>query len=1106
MTLQKRLTACHRKQITGDALNARFSAGAPLSNVVAGMRGTDGSDTAFLEGGGETGALIRTYDWAATPLGPPTHWPAELRTIVGIMLSAAQPMFTAWGSDAHTLIYNDAYAAVMGPKHPAGLGQSFDSVWAEAMPDLEPLFQQVFQGAAIHQDDIALQIDRGDGLREAHFAFSYTPVRDATGAVVGLFCPCRETTEEIRARRIAEEVRDRQARLFMHAPGFIAILNGPDHRFEFVNDAYRRLIGNREFAGRAVREAIPELEGQGLYELLDQVYATGQRHVAAGMAILLGAPDEPAGRQVVVDFVYEPILDDNDHVAGIFVEGQETTAQIAAERASAQSDARFRAAVEAGRGVIWTSSPDGEMLGDQPGWAALTGQSLAHYEGYGWADAVHPDDARLSIDAWRLAVTECRPFAIEHRVRRHDGAWRDFSVRAIPSRDDDGAIIEWVGVHTDITDIRAKDAALRERDEHYRAAAELNPQVAWTATPDGQLDRVAERWQEWTGVSGLGDSWGEGIHPEDLDYSGDAWMHSVSTGVHYDVEHRIARTDGSFRWARSRAWPRRDHDGRIVKWYGSTEDVDDEKQVQARLHARDIEFRGVAEAMPGFVWTADDQGGIEYTSPTWHAYSGSTPEENMGAGWAGFVHPDDQPAAFERWAASLVSGEPYEVEFRLRDRAGAYHWWLARAQQHQDGRTRWVGTATELDEIVAARETLALSRESLEREVEARTIRLRETEEQLRQAQKLEAIGQLTGGVAHDFNNLLTVIRGSIDLLRRPGLSEDRRDRYMAAIDDTVTRATKLTGQLLAFARRQALQPLVFDAVDSVAALHDMIGTLTGSRIRVEIVTPGQPCLIDADPSQFDTALVNMIVNARDAMNSEGTLTITLARSSAIPKVRAHPDQSGDFVAISIADTGSGIDARLIDQIFEPFYTTKGVGQGTGLGLSQVYGFARQSGGEVRVVSEQGIGTVFTLYLPRSQKPVTAPDLHNDADGTITGQGAYVLVVEDNHDVGIFAKQALTELGFNTVFADDAQAALDQLARGADRFDVVFSDVMMPGMNGLELGAEINRRHPGLPVVLTSGYAHVLAKHGNAGFELLHKPYSLDQLSRVLHKAVAVRR
>ena len=379
---------------------------------------------------------------------------------------------------------------------------------------------------------------------------------------------------------------------------------------------------------------------------------------------------------------------------------------------------------------------------------------------------------------------------------------------------------------------------------------------------------------------------------------------------------------------------------------------------------------------------------------------------------------------------------------------------------------------------------------------------LRDAQDVLRQSQKLEVIGQLTGGVAHDFNNLLTVIKSSTDLLKRPGLAEERRARYIEAISNTVDRAAKLTGQLLAFARRQALKPKVFAACDSVRALSDMVGTLTGSRITVVTELPENPCLVNADPNQFDTALVNMAVNARDAMEGEGQLTIRVEAVEQMPSVRAHPAVPGPFVAVSVSDTGCGIAKEmLVERIFEPFFTTKAVGQGTGLGLSQVFGFAKQSHGEVVVESVVGQGSTFTLYLPRAPGEIQ-PTLGSEPTLVLDGHGTCVLVVEDNVEVGTFATQTLAELGFSTVWAANAAEALGELAKDADRFDVVFTDVMMPGMNGVDLAREIRRLHPDLPVVLTSGYSHVLAQTGTSGFELLQKPYSVEQLSRTL-QAVA---
>ncbi|WP_414474345.1 ATP-binding protein [Microvirga sp. M2] len=395
-------------------------------------------------------------------------------------------------------------------------------------------------------------------------------------------------------------------------------------------------------------------------------------------------------------------------------------------------------------------------------------------------------------------------------------------------------------------------------------------------------------------------------------------------------------------------------------------------------------------------------------------------------------------------------------------------------------------------------EELQRLNETLEERVAQEVAERLKAEAAMRQSQKMEAVGQLTGGVAHDFNNLLTVIKSSTDLLKRPNLSQERRARYVAAISDTVDRAAKLTSQLLAFARRQALKPETFDAGQAVRMLSDMVRTLTGTRIQIITYLPDEPCFISADPSQFDTALINIVVNARDAMDGEGQITITVWPAETMPAVRRHAAVKASYVAISITDTGSGIPADQTDQIFEPFFTTKGVGQGTGLGLSQVFGFVKQSGGQVIVESEVGQGTTFTLYLPRvlAALGAAAPEKETTEDG----YGTCVLVVEDNRDVGTFVTQTLEELGYRTKWVENAQAALDELATSPGAHDIVFSDVVMPGMNGVELARHVQRLYPDLPLVLTSGYSHVLAEGGH-GFELLQKPYSVEALSRVLRKA-----
>ncbi|MFJ4131253.1 GAF domain-containing protein [Pseudomonas cyclaminis] len=391
----------------------------------------------------------------------------------------------------------------------------------------------------------------------------------------------------------------------------------------------------------------------------------------------------------------------------------------------------------------------------------------------------------------------------------------------------------------------------------------------------------------------------------------------------------------------------------------------------------------------------------------------------------------------------------------------------------------------------------------LEQRVEERTQALAQAEAALRQSQKLEAIGQLTGGVAHDFNNLLTIIRSSVDFLRQPGLSEERRQRYMGAVSDTVERASKLTSQLLAFARRQPLNPEVFDVGQRVQNIGEMLESVTGARIQVQVELPPLACFARIDASQFETSLINIALNARDAMGGQGTLSLRVAGRQALPHIRGDAGSRQPYIAIAIADTGPGIEADAVERIFEPFFTTKAVGKGTGLGLSQVFGFAKQSGGNIDVSSTPGQGSVFTLYLPQveaqaSQPPSPQETLAAPHDTT----ECRVLIVEDNLEVGRFASQILQDLGYQTTWATDAEQALTLAGQDAMAFDVIFSDVVMPGITGVVMAKLLRQRRADLPVVLTSGYSDELADCGYEGFEFLPKPYSAEQVSRVLVKAM----
>ena len=360
--------------------------------------------------------------------------------------------------------------------------------------------------------------------------------------------------------------------------------------------------------------------------------------------------------------------------------------------------------------------------------------------------------------------------------------------------------------------------------------------------------------------------------------------------------------------------------------------------------------------------------------------------------------------------------------------------------------------------------------------------------------------------MAHDFNNLLTIIQSSVDFLRRGDLPREKQQRYLQAIADTSDRAAKLTSQLLAFARRQPLMPEVFDVTQRVRDVAELVRPLVGARVQIEVAIEARDegFWVEADVSQFETSLVNLAVNARDAMGGEGKLVFGIAHVHSAPPVAGNSGLLGPFTAVTVSDTGGGIAADRLEAIFEPFYTTKEVGKGTGLGLSQVYGFVKQSGGEIAVDSQVGRGARFTLYLPSvpaSRIPAVPEPVAARADQA-AGRPIRVLVVEDNEAVGQFATEILADLGHQTVWAGSGNAALRILSEDPEPFDVVFSDVIMPGMNGLELARTIQARHPELPVVLTSGYSNVLAQDAHHGFELLTKPYTAARLAQTLSGAV----
>ncbi|TGD96215.1 PAS domain-containing protein [Methylobacterium nonmethylotrophicum] len=690
-------------------------------------------------------------------------------------------------------------------------------------------------------------------------------------------------------------------------------------------------------------------------------------------------------------------------------------------------------------------------------------------------------------------------------------SWWSFTYS--PVRDEAGAINGLFCVTAETTSRVVNEARLRESEDHFRHTVELNPQVPWTCDPEGNITSYSNRWLALTGQAPGepdGSGWAKALHPDDVPWTMTVFSQNLASGEPVDIDYRIrVAATGEYRWMRARALPRRNEAGAIIRWYGVVEDVHDRKLAEERLRESNetLERRVSAALAQRKLWadvfeTTDALVAaldLDYRvlavnrayADEFESLYGLRPRVGDRLLDLLDAHPAQREAARAVWSRALA-GEEFTLVEEFGDPEHRRPIFELKFTTLRDSAGRRIGAfqyALDVTPRLRSQEQLARA------------------EEALRHAQKMEAVGQLTGGVAHDFNNMLTIIRSSVEFLRRPSLPEARRTRYLEAVSDTVDRAARLTSQLLSFARRQPLKPEVFDLGERLRAVADMLNAVTGARIRIVTEIPHAPCHVRVDPSQFETALVNLAVNARDAMTGEGTLALGLACDRPLPSIRGHAGAPGPFAALSVSDEGAGIAPEFLARIFEPFFTTKEVGKGTGLGLSQVIGFAKQSGGDVDVASDVGRGTVFTLYLPQVDPPAPEDATGTDAPEPEAGErGLRVLVVEDNLEVGRFCTQILEDLGHATVWAHNAEAALSELEQAPVRFDAVFSDVVMPGMGGVALARRLRVEHPDLPVILTTGYSDVLARDDAHGFELVRKPYAADQVARALRRVLARRR
>ncbi len=662
------------------------------------------------------------------------------------------------------------------------------------------------------------------------------------------------------------------------------------------------------------------------------------------------------------------------------------------------------------------------------------------------------------------------------------------------------------------------EARLRESEERLRLVMDSTGLGSWEYDADTGKTLCSARHDEIFGYRTPPRDWNyeafmTHIAEPDRPRVDSGFRAALDEGKDWDVECRMVRADGSHGWLKVNARAHRSADGKIARLIGAVADITERKRAEDVANETAAKFEMFAQTMPSMVWTSTPDGGIEWFNARVSEYSGIPAAALKPDGWAP-VHPDDVAQSTARWRAAVAAGEPFVSEYRIMRHDGMYRWHITRAVPIRGAAgdiTRWIGTSADIQDQKSSEQALADLNATLEQQVRERTAALLAAEATLRQSQKMEAVGQLTGGLAHDFNNLLTGITGSLELMTAR-LDQGRLSdlhRYLHLAQAAAKRAASLTHRLLAFSRRQTLDPKPTDINQLVNGIQELIGRTVSPAVSVEV--KGAPGLwpVLADPNQLENALLNLCINARDAMPDGGSLVIeTGNRVLEDCEARELELRAADYVWLCVSDTGGGMTADVIERAFDPFFTTKPIGEGTGLGLSMVYGFARQSGGQARIYSEPGRGTRVCLYLPRYAGDDSVVEPSAGAGKAQRGDGETVLVVDDESSVRMLINEVLEDLGYHVLEAGHGAAGLEIL-ESSHRVDLLVTDVGLPGgMNGRQLADAALVNRPNLKILFITGYAEnavIGDGHLKPGMHILTKPFTLEALGwRIRHILEAV--
>jgi PAS domain S-box-containing protein len=821
-------------------------------------------------------------------------------------------------------------------------------------------------------------------------------------------------------------------------------------------------------------------------------------------------------------------------------------------------DSEFRLLADAIPTLCWIANGDGYIVWYNRRWHEYCGTTAEEMEGWGWQSVHDPDLLPQVMERWTRSIATGEPFEMTFPLRGADGRFRPFLTRVQPVSDVSGQVVRWIGVNTEISAQLAAEAARRDEEMRFKTVFEnaavgmleidskwhiIGANAAYSQITGYPLD-------ELIGKSSLGFT-----HPDDIAASEAALRQTAFDGLpQASVEKRYIRADGSQVYVRSYV-SKVSGEGDNARFLKVVENISEMRAAQDALEAESRLLQTLnrtgsslaAELELERVVQMVTDAGVELTGAQFGAFFYNVIDRAgerlllytlSGADRADF-ETFGMPRATPIFKPTFVGEGTVRSDDITKDpRYGknAPHKgmpkghlpvrsYLAVPVIGRDGEVigglffghpepgKFNSRHEELMVGIAAQAAVAIDNarlyralkelnETLEDRVNEEMRRRNEAEDALRQAQKMEAVGQLTGGIAHDFNNLLQIVSGNLEILRTKITDESSQlrryaDRAMLGAE----RAATLTQRLLAFSRRQPLAPKPIDVNRLVSGMSELLHRTLGETVEVEAVMAPRLWPVEVDPNQLETAIINLAVNARDAMPDGGKLTIETANTSLDRDYAAQNPEVGEgqYVVICISDTGTGMDPDVAARAIEPFYTTKEVGKGTGLGLSMVYGFVKQSGGHLKIYSEDGEGTTVKIYLPRLLGEVPVTDAKEDSDAPTGSSEETILVCEDDEDVRAYTVEVLRDLNYKVLEAGDGEQALQLVREQGGKIDLLFTDVVLPGkMTGAVLAREAVAIQPHLKTLFTTGYARNAIVHQgrlDPGVELLTKPFSYSDLA-----------